>query len=363
MKTKKDTKKVSPFERAEAKLREAALNAAPGTALGSEVALAKDCDVSRMTARKAVDALVAEGLVERRAGIGLFVRDASAVRRRVVFLAGNLLWEPAIRSGSSARRVVAEAGMDFELRDAHGDMDSFISELEALPGSGAVGAVVVSPHGERADAALAELAETGFPAVVVDQLFGDDSLAGVASDNASGGAKAADCLASLGHARVAFVGDLEADTVKDRWEGFRGECAARGLPPPLKYDISGASRFADWSEGVAAAVERIVAMPRRPTAVFCSCDAVARLAMRAFAAKGVKIPEDVSLVGFDDDPIAEWTSPALTTIRQDFAAMGETAAKALLARLADPAAPVASQALPVALVVRESAVAAKETIK
>lgn len=84
-----------------------------------------------MTARKAVDALIARGLVERRAGVGLFVRDASAVKRAIVFLAGNLLWEPAIRAAGEVRRAASEKGAGVEIRDAHGDMDEFIRELKA----------------------------------------------------------------------------------------------------------------------------------------------------------------------------------------------------------------------------------------
>ena len=69
---------------------------------------------------------------------------------------------------------------------------------------------------------------------------------------------------------------------------------------------------------------------------------------------GKKAADDVSLVGFDDDPIAEWTTPALTTVCQDFSAMGREAVKALVARIAKPAAPGATIAVPVEFVARES---------
>jgi DNA-binding LacI/PurR family transcriptional regulator len=76
--------------------------------------------------------------------------------------------------------------------------------------------------------------------------------------------------------------------------------------------------------------------------------------MRAFAEAGLSIPRDVSIVGFDDDPIAEWTSPALTTVRQNFGAMGREAVKALVARIAKPAAPGAVLNVPVEFIPRES---------
>ena len=76
--------------------------------------------------------------------------------------------------------------------------------------------------------------------------------------------------------------------------------------------------------------------------------------MRALAEEGVSVPRDMSLVGFDDDPIAEWTSPALTTIRQDFSAMGVGAARALAARIKDPSAPGRTLLVSVSIVMRES---------
>ena len=71
-----------------------------------------------------------------------------------------------------------------------------------------------------------------------------------------------------------------------------------------------------------------MASVRHPTAIVCSCDAVARIAYRVLAEEGIGVPQDVSLTGFDDDPIAEWMSPPLTTIRQDFAEMGRKAVAA-----------------------------------
>ncbi len=358
MKAKKDNSSASPRERAEARLRAAALGAEPGSELGSEVALAKECGVSRMTARKAVDALVAEGLVERRAGVGLFACGDVPAQRSFVFLAGNLLWEPAIHAASAVRNRAASEGASFEVRDAHGDMDAFVAEVAGLAESGADGAVVFAPHGKRADEALRALADTGFRFVVVDQCFDDDSMSGVSSDNAAGGALAAGALADAGHSRVAFLGDLEADTVRERWEGFRGECVKRGMPPPLKYDISTGDRFADWGESVRHAIGRVCSLRNRPTALFCSCDAVARLAMRSLAERSVAVPREVSLIGFDDDPIAEWTSPALTTVRQDFGAMAEKAFEMLVDRVSSGGA-MESARIPVQLVARESVAVAR----
>ena len=139
-------------------LRERVAAMKPGEPFGTEVALAAECGVTRMTVRKAINALVAEGMVERRAGVGLFVREKDAVTRRWRFVAGNFLWDPAIRAASAVRREAEKIGVDVELRDAAGDMDVLIREIAELPDSGAAGALVFSLHGSRFDDAIRAVA-------------------------------------------------------------------------------------------------------------------------------------------------------------------------------------------------------------
>lgn len=336
-------------------LREHVASMKPGEPFGTEVALAAECGVTRMTVRKAVNALVEEGLVERRAGVGIFVRGKGEVTRRWRFIAGNLLWDSAIKAASGARLEAQKIGAELELKDAGGDMRALLAEIAALPDSGATGAIVFSVHAKAFDAAVHAVAEKGFPIVVVDEDLGKKvHVSCVVADNVVGGRLAAERIVSAGHRRLAFIGDLVADTVRWRWGGFSKLAAELTGEAPLKYDVKGEDRLGDWGTEVRSAVVRIMKRKVRPTAVFCSCDAIARHAMRAFAEVGMQVPDDVSLVGFDDDPIAEWTTPALTTVRQDFPAMGREAVKALVARIAKPSAPGATVAVPVGFISRES---------
>ena len=338
-------------------LRERVAAMRPGEPFGTEVALASECGVTRMTVRKAVNALVAEGLVERRAGVGLFVREKDAVTRRWRFIAGNFLWDPAIKAASAVRREAAKIGVDVELRDAGGDMKTLLDEIAVLPDSGAVGAVVFSQHGEAFDDAVRAVAAKGFPLVVLDEkLNARSGVDCVLSDNDLGGRLVAERLVRAGHRRLAFVGDFVADTVRTRWDGFSKLVVKLTGEKPRKYDIKGEDRFSEWADEIRDVVGRIVRQKDRPTAVFCSCDAIARHVMRALADMGLSVPGDISLVGFDDDPIAEWTTPALTTVRQDFAAIGKSAVKALVSRIERPSAPCATISVPVEFVERESLV-------
>ena len=355
MKADKKQKWVAPSARIANLLRERVASLKPGDSLGTEVAIAEECDVSRMTARKAVNELVAAGLAERRAGVGVFVRSEERVTRRWRFIAGNLMWDTAIKAASGARREAQKIGAELELKDAGGDMRALLAEIAALPDSGATGAIVFSVHAKAFDAAVHAVAEKGFPIVVVDEDLGKKvNVSCVVADNVVGGRLAAERIVSAGHCRLAFIGDFVADTVRGRWSGFSKLAAELTGETPLKYDVKGEDRFGDWGTEVRSAVVRIVKRKVRPTAVFCSCDAIARHAMRAFAEVGMQVPDDISLVGFDDDPIAEWTTPALTTVRQDFSAMGREAVKALVARIAKPAAPGATVAVPVEFISRES---------
>lgn len=332
---------VPPYAALAATLRQrmAAGEHPAGSWLGTEVEIAAKAGLSRMTARRAVQTLVDEGLLERRAGRGIFVPEAKAsARARIVrFLAGNLLWAPAVRVAHAVQESAAGLGLEVSVFDACGDLSAFLRALAALPDGGAAGAIVMSQHDAAFNRALAGLVAADFPFVVVDQALSDLPAPSVASDNRAGGRLAAEALLAAGHRDIAFLGDLAADTTAARAQGVADACAAALVPPPAVYDIPG-QRFENWEPAIARRVGEILAAPRRPTAIACSCDAVALHAIRALAAAGVAVPRDMSVTGFDDDPIAEWSSPPLTTVRQDFAAMGRAAASVIAAALDEKAA-------------------------
>ena len=346
---------LPPYATLAARLRERieARSLPPGAWIGTEVAIAEEYGLSRMTARRAVQTLVDEGLVERRPGRGVFVPGEGGASRAIRFVAGNLLWAPAVRVAQAVQEGATAAGFEVSVFDGRGDLSAVLAELRALPGSGATGAIVMSQHDPAFNLALAELVAAGFPFVVVDQALSDLPGASVASDNRAGGRLAAEALLAAGHRRLAFLGDLAADTTAERAQGAADACAEALVPPPAVLDIPG-QRFDDWEPAIRARIEDLLGMRPRPTALVCSCDAVARIAYRALAERGVDVPRKMSVTGFDDDPIAEWVSPALTTIRQDFSEMGRRALALLAERLAAPTVAPRHEAVPVSLVSRAS---------
>jgi LacI family repressor for deo operon, udp, cdd, tsx, nupC, and nupG len=125
-----------------------------------------------------------------------------------------------------------------------------------------------------------------------------------------------------------------------------------GLPAREDWIIRG-----DFSlESGQEAAQRILAMEDRPTAVFCAADTVAFGLIAGLKAGGLRVPEDISVVGFDDIDMSAYYVPALTTIRQDRVRLGRTAAARLLQCLADTDTPVppVEELLPVELVIRDS---------
>ncbi|MBR1836542.1 MAG: GntR family transcriptional regulator [Kiritimatiellae bacterium] len=301
----------------------------PGSWLGTEVQLADDNGISRMTARRAVQALVDEGLVERRPGRGVFLRGAKKPPVRICMMAGNLLWSPAVRVAHAVQECAQAAGYEVEVFDARGNLAAFLAEMEKLADGRYAGAVAMSQHDAGFNRAVVGLAAAKFPLAVVDQTMPDVPVISVCSDNRRGGYLAAREFISRGHRRLAFLGDLAADTTAARAQGAADACAEALVPPPARYDIPG-RRFADWEPMIRRRVAQIASASPRPTGIVCSCDAVALHVFRALADLGVSVPDGMSVSGFDDDPIAEWTTPGVTTVRQDFGAMGRRAFETLV---------------------------------
>ncbi|WP_170462413.1 LacI family DNA-binding transcriptional regulator [Ruegeria arenilitoris] len=174
----------------------------------------------------------------------------------------------------------------------------------------------------------------------------------IRSDNAKGARLAIRHLYDLGHRKIAHVTGPEGNVLTTaRREGMVAERTRLGLPARPEWIIRG-----DFSlESGYEAAARILDMPDRPTAVFCSADMVAFGLIAGLHAGGLRVPQDISVVGFDDIEMSEYYVPALTTIRQDRHLLGQRAAKVLLSRLSDDRhTPDAETPIPVELIVRES---------
>ncbi|WP_344491477.1 LacI family DNA-binding transcriptional regulator [Glycomyces endophyticus] len=197
------------------------------------------------------------------------------------------------------------------------------------------------------------LAASGIPLVAVDPP-GEPihPVPAVAAANRQGGADAARHLLGLGHRRIGVVtGPLERLCSRDRFDGARAALAAAGAA--LDERLVRTGMWFSYEEGLAHGRD-LLRLADPPTAVLCGNDLQALGVYEAARQAGVRIPGDLSVVGFDDISYARWCGPPLTTVRQPFAELGATAADLVLALAAGEAVAPARVELPAHLTVRAS---------
>jgi LacI family transcriptional regulator, galactose operon repressor len=198
---------------------------------------------------------------------------------------------------------------------------------------------------------IGNLTERKFPFVLIDhQGVGRDCPA-VGATNWQGGYNATEYLVKLGHQRIGFItGWMDLGCALDRLDGYRSALRTYHIPyvPELVYE----GNFFQ-PDGYAGA-ETFLNLPEPPTAIFASNDVMAMGVMDAVRNRGLRVPDDISIIGFDDIPQAALVRPTLTTINQPLEKMGRVATQMLLDLLKDPEKERVRIELPTQLIIRES---------
>jgi LacI family transcriptional regulator len=191
----------------------------------------------------------------------------------------------------------------------------------------------------------------GAPVVAVDPHTGPSTLPTVTSDNLEGAIAATEYLIGLGHRRIGFLaGRPDLESARLREQGFRQAMAAAGLA--VDPEVVGVGGYE--LESAEEPARRMLRLGRPPTAVFAANDVTAIQVMRVAASLGMAVPDDVSVIGFDNIPESALTEPGLTTIEQPIQDMGFEAVRMLIALIDEaPTAPL-QVTLPTSLVVRQS---------
>jgi LacI family transcriptional regulator len=196
---------------------------------------------------------------------------------------------------------------------------------QSLVSAGRSGVIVVTSA--LPDDARQAFERAGVPVVVIDpvDIPGPD-VPSVGATNWAGGLSATQHLLELGHRRIGVVGGPERVLCsRARIDGYRAalERAGLGVDPSLV-------RYGDFRhEGGYTEAAALLDLPVRPTALFAGSDEQALGAIEAARVRGIAVPEQLGIVGFDDLPVARWASPPLTTVRQPLAAMGRLAGSML----------------------------------
>jgi LacI family transcriptional regulator len=205
------------------------------------------------------------------------------------------------------------------------------------------------------DTQLHQLRSAGIPLVVIDPAnTPPPEIPSVGATNWAGGLAATDHLLSLGHRRIgAITGPIDYLCSLARLDGYRSALERAGV----RFDRA-LVRYGDFQHegGFARAVE-LLDLPEPPTAIFAGSDQQAFGVYEAARQRGLRIPEDLSVVGFDELPVARWASPPLTTVRQPLAEMGSAAAQMLGELIEDRPLRSTRVELSTELIVRESTAA------
>ena len=190
------------------------------------------------------------------------------------------------------------------------------------------------------------------PVVLVNRYLDNAEVDFVVSDNRRGGEIVAEALVALGHRRIAVItGPENTTTSRDREQGFKEQLERSGVP--LDETLRRVGQFSHAS-GYQWCLDLLAGEPR-PTAVFAANDVIAFGALDAARRVGIRVPDELSIVGFDDIDMAGWEGFSLTTVRQPLAEMGRAASKLLIDRIAGASDdPPQRRVFPVGLVRRET---------
>ena len=239
-------------------------------------------------------------------------------------------------------------GYHLLVSSSHANGEDLVGALRAMRGR-IEGLIVMAPDVDTA--ALVQAAGAGIPLVLLDphvKAIGCDSIS---IDNEAGAAAAVDHLLRLGHQRIATITGPEQNAdARQRLAGYRKALGARGIEADPAFISTG-----DFTEPSGyAAVAPLLALRPRPSAIFAANDYMAIGAMSALTQAGLRIPEDMAIVGFDDIAMARYLNPPLTSVNVDLLDLGARAVQRLVDTKNGVASRRRSEVTPATLVVRQS---------
>lgn len=263
----------------------------------------------------------------------------------VVAYLDNQFYPVAIERLSHALQAQGYHVLLFMASNTAGEIDRVVTDLLAYRVDGIITASVAITNDMTR-----RCADAGIPVVLFNRGQPGAGLSSVTSANVEGGRRVADLLLDGGHARIAHISGWQgASTGQDRGRGFLDGLAARGAAPVAVVDGM-------YDRATAAQAARdLIAGADRPDAIFVGNDHMAFAVMDALRGAGLSVPGDVSVVGYDDVPMASWGAYDLTTVRQPLNRMVEATVETLIAQIEVPDRPVQKIEIDGPLILRGSA--------
>ena len=251
-----------------------------------------------------------------------------------------------------AQEAASRRGWLLMLVNSGGDADTELAEIRALQQRQVDGFLYATMY-HREIEVPDEL--RGVPTVLLDARTSDSSFPSAVPDEVEGGRTATQALIDHGHRRIALANNADdIPATRQRLEGYRRALEAAGIQADSELVVSAPSA----TEGGIVAGRKLLDLEHRPTAIFCFNDRMAMGVYHAAAERGLRIPEDLSVVGFDNQElIADGLRPGLTTVALPHYEMGAWAVEALIRTIEDPDSDSEQVRLRCPLVVRDSVAA------
>ncbi len=342
-----------------------------GVKLPAEHELAGRFGVTRQTVLKALDILKIQGRITSQRGRGTFVAGAplrshrpAHAQRQLVLVCSNIQDSHGHRVFLGTERMAAKLGYSLITCNTRNDSTRETEYLRRTRDNGVDG-ILLLPYLDGSRELIGRIAAE-LPVVCIDNGFKDPALPLVTTDNFQGMYQAVSYLIDAGHRRIGIIlSTLEiaavSGSVSDRYRGYREALADHGIAfdPELVSELGPTlanARPRDIGLELYGypAMARLINCPHRPTAVVVLWDEIAPGAYAAIRDARLRVPEDISVVGFNDDELCAYLSPPLTTVRQPGEAMGERAVELLDAKLRGEPVPENPEVIPCTLIRRES---------
>ena len=310
-----------------------------------------DIHVKQETRERVVNAMQQLGFVANRQARSLAGGKSNSIGVLVPDLGTGYI-------GEIIRGIDAELGLsnlDLILYTTHRTASKEANYVANLAKGMVDGLLLVLPR-NPADY-IGTLTNRNLPFVLIDhQGIGSDCPA-VGATNWQGAYNATEYLIKLGHERIGFItGWMDLGCAVDRLDGYRSALRTHHIPDVSELVYEGSFFQPDGYAGASVFLD----LPTPPTAIFASNDVMAMGAMDAVRSRDLRVPEDISLLGFDDIPQASLVHPALTTVRQPLEQMGRVATQVLLDLLKDPEKAINRLELPTELMIRGSTAPPKD---
>lgn len=325
-----------------------------GSQLPGERALAKQFGVSQMTVNRAIQELVRRGCLYRRSGAGTFVTDAvQPVRTHGVVLVIPHTELPQadtyLREPFQAMRNVAQA-RELTLQILQADLE----EYEQIAQKHARGALLFIAPPNDAHNVLAQIWQCATRFVVMGASWQSSPFPCVDSDNFGGARRAVEYLLSLGHRHIAYLNGWQGSTnCAERLRGYQQAMEKWKVPINPEWIVQAGSD-SHLSIEARQQLTDLLIRTERVTAIFTAGYYLALETLSLLRSLGLRVPEDVSFISFDDPPSAAHLNPPLSTVRQPLYEMGERAMNLLLDVLMGSTPEPPTLYLPTELVIRES---------